>query len=187
MPFRSEKQRRYLWMKHPKMAQKWTDEHGSKPVKKKKGGTPWYLGPYKRAQKIDKYLEQLKKKYPKLPPFMYFLKPPKPAEIVAGLSKKPPFSKVEKVKKKRRDVILNKHGGDVKIWGKPVEKQWPSLNKDQKDYFKKKWPDHVPDDAIPKKKSGGSMDPYYGSYIKGRVDGKTLSNPSYRKYYKGLI
>jgi len=31
------------------------------------------------------------------------------------------------------------------------------------------------------------MDPYYGSYIKGRVDGKTLSNPSYRKYYKGLI
>jgi hypothetical protein len=70
MPFRSEKQRRYLWMKHPKMAQKWTDEHGSKPVKKK---------------------------------------------------------------------------------------------------------------------SGGSMDPYYGSYIKGRVDGKTLSNPSYRKYYKGLI
>ena len=70
MPFRSEKQRRYLWMKHPKMAQKWTDEHGSKPVKKK---------------------------------------------------------------------------------------------------------------------HGGSMDPYYGSYIKGRVDGKTLSNPSYRKYYKGLI
>ena len=38
-----------------------------------------------------------------------------------------------------------------------------------------------------KKKSGGSMDPYYGRYIKGRVDGKTLSNPSYRKYYKGLI
>ena len=70
MPFRSEKQRRYLWMKHPKMAQKWTDEHGSKPVKKK---------------------------------------------------------------------------------------------------------------------HGGSMDPYDGSYIKGRVDGKTLSNPSYRKYYKGLI
>jgi hypothetical protein len=24
MPFRSEKQRRYLWMKHPKIAQKWT-------------------------------------------------------------------------------------------------------------------------------------------------------------------
>jgi len=143
MPFRSEKQRRYLWKHHPKIAKDWTDEHGSKPVKKKKGGTPWYLGPYKRAQKIDKYLEQLKKKYPKLPPFMYFVKSPDMAKIVAGLSKKPPFSKVEKVKKKRRDVLLNKHGG--------------------------------------------SMDPYYGSYIKGRVDGKTLSNPSYRKYYKGLI
>jgi len=70
MPFRSEKQRRYLWKHHPKIAKDWTDEHGSKPVKKK---------------------------------------------------------------------------------------------------------------------SGGSMDPYYGSYIKGRVDGKTLSNPSYRKYYRGLI
>jgi len=46
---------------------------------------------------------------------------------------------------------------------------------------------HTPDDAIPKKKSGGSMDPYYGSYIKGTVDGHELSNPTYRKYYKGLI
>jgi|TARA_R110000744_G_scaffold142285_2_gene253871 hypothetical protein len=36
MPFRSEKQRRYLWKNHPKMAKKWTDEHGSKPVGKKK-------------------------------------------------------------------------------------------------------------------------------------------------------
>jgi len=70
MPFRSEKQRKYLWKKHPKIAKDWTDTYGSKPVKKAKGG---------------------------------------------------------------------------------------------------------------------SMDPYYGSYIKGRVDGKTLSNPSYRKYYKGLI
>jgi len=83
MPFRSEKQRRYLWKHEPKIAREWTEAYGSKPVKK--------------------------------------------------------------------------------------------------------GPDHVPDDAIPKKKSGGSMDPYYGSYIKGRVDGKTLSNPSYRKYYKGLI
>ena len=52
---------------------------------------------------------------------------------------------------------------------------------------KKKEGGLTPDDAIPKKAKGGSMDPYYGSYIKGRVDGKTLSNPSYRKYYKGLI
>ena len=38
MPFRSEKQRRYLWMHHPEIAKKWTKEHGSKivPSKKKK-------------------------------------------------------------------------------------------------------------------------------------------------------
>ena len=114
MPFRSEKQRRYLWKHEPKIAREWTEAYGSKPVKKK-------------------------------------------------------------------------HGGDIKIWGKSVKEQWPNLNKSQKKYVKEKWPSHVPDDAIPKKKSGGSMDPYYGSYIKGRVDGKTLSNPSYRKYYKGLI
>ena len=114
MPFRSEKQRRYLWKNHPKIARDWTDTYGSKPVKKK-------------------------------------------------------------------------HGGGIEIWGKPLKEQWPNLNKDQKDYIKEKFPGHTPDDAIPKKAKGGSMDPYYGSYIKGTVDGKTLSNPSYRKYYKGLI
>ena len=36
MPFRSEKQRKYLWMNHPEIAQRWTAEHGSKPVGKKK-------------------------------------------------------------------------------------------------------------------------------------------------------
>lgn len=35
MPFRSEKQRRYLWAKHPEIAEKWTEEHGSKPQPKK--------------------------------------------------------------------------------------------------------------------------------------------------------
>ena len=34
MPFRSEKQRRYLWAKEPAIAKKWTKEHGSKVVKK---------------------------------------------------------------------------------------------------------------------------------------------------------
>lgn len=29
MPFQSEAQRRFMWMKHPKIAQKWVDE-GSK-------------------------------------------------------------------------------------------------------------------------------------------------------------
>ena len=38
MPFQSEKQRKWMWMNKPKMAQKWTDEHGSKPVNKNKGG-----------------------------------------------------------------------------------------------------------------------------------------------------
>jgi len=38
MPFRSEKQRRYLWKNHPKIAKDWTDTYGSKPVKKKEGG-----------------------------------------------------------------------------------------------------------------------------------------------------
>lgn len=35
MPFRSKKQRRYMWAKHPKIARKWTKKYGSK-VKPKK-------------------------------------------------------------------------------------------------------------------------------------------------------
>ena len=34
MPFRSERQRRYMWMKHPKIAKKWASKYGSKPSKK---------------------------------------------------------------------------------------------------------------------------------------------------------
>jgi uncharacterized Zn-binding protein involved in type VI secretion len=37
MPFRSEKQRRYLWANEPKIAREWTEEYGSKPVKAKAG------------------------------------------------------------------------------------------------------------------------------------------------------
>lgn len=36
MPFKSEKQRRYMWMKHPDIARRWTEEYGSKPKKSKK-------------------------------------------------------------------------------------------------------------------------------------------------------
>jgi len=36
MPFRSEQQRKYLWAIEPKIAREWTDEYGSKIVKKKK-------------------------------------------------------------------------------------------------------------------------------------------------------
>lgn len=36
MPFRSVKQRRYLWSQHPDIARRWTSEHGSKIVPSKK-------------------------------------------------------------------------------------------------------------------------------------------------------
>lgn len=38
MPFRSEKQRRYLWSQKPEIAERWTREYGPKvqPSKKKK-------------------------------------------------------------------------------------------------------------------------------------------------------
>ena len=36
MPFKSEKQRRYLWKNEPKIAKEWTKAYGSKPVGKKK-------------------------------------------------------------------------------------------------------------------------------------------------------
>ena len=36
MPFKSEKQRRFLWKFHPEVAREWTDKYGSKPVKKYK-------------------------------------------------------------------------------------------------------------------------------------------------------
>jgi len=29
-PFRSEKQRAYMWMKHPEIARKWTKKYGGK-------------------------------------------------------------------------------------------------------------------------------------------------------------
>jgi len=61
-------------------------------------------------------------------------------------------------------------------------------------------PIHIPWDSQKKKQAGGlarrpkpdtkhnpHMEPYHGSYISGKVDGKMLSNPSLRKYYKGLI
>jgi hypothetical protein len=37
MPFKSEKQRRFLWAKEPEIAKKWTKEHGSKIVKNSGG------------------------------------------------------------------------------------------------------------------------------------------------------
>jgi len=34
MPFKSEKQRRFLWAKKPELARKWTKKYGSKIQKK---------------------------------------------------------------------------------------------------------------------------------------------------------
>jgi len=36
MPFKSEKQRSYLWAKHPEIAKKWTDKYGSSIANKAK-------------------------------------------------------------------------------------------------------------------------------------------------------
>jgi hypothetical protein len=33
MPFKSEKQRRYMWAKHPKIAKRWAHKYGSKAKK----------------------------------------------------------------------------------------------------------------------------------------------------------
>ena len=35
MPFKSEKQRRYLFKNEPAIAKQWTKKYGSKPIKKK--------------------------------------------------------------------------------------------------------------------------------------------------------
>lgn len=31
MPFKSERQRRYMWVHHPRVARRWTEEYGSTP------------------------------------------------------------------------------------------------------------------------------------------------------------
>ena len=38
MPFRSEKQREFMWAKHPDIARRWTEKYGPyvRPTKKKK-------------------------------------------------------------------------------------------------------------------------------------------------------
>jgi len=36
MPFKSERQRRFLWARHPEIAKKWTKKYGSKVRKKRR-------------------------------------------------------------------------------------------------------------------------------------------------------
>lgn len=35
MPFRSEKQRKFLYAKHPEIAKRWTKKYGSKAIKRR--------------------------------------------------------------------------------------------------------------------------------------------------------
>ena len=44
MPFKSEKQRRYLWANEPEIARDWTDTYGSK-IKKAEGGISQLVKP----------------------------------------------------------------------------------------------------------------------------------------------
>ena len=48
MPFRSEKQRRYLWARHPDVARRWTEKYGSSP----------------RADAVKREVDRRKKKRP---------------------------------------------------------------------------------------------------------------------------
>ena len=34
VPFKSEKQRRFMWKNHPVLAQRWSDQYGSKAIRK---------------------------------------------------------------------------------------------------------------------------------------------------------
>lgn len=36
MPFKSEKQRKFMWAKHPDIARRWEDEYGAEALVKKK-------------------------------------------------------------------------------------------------------------------------------------------------------
>ena len=59
MPFKSAKQRRYLWANEPEIARRWTKEHGSR-IQKDDGGImriPFAEGENYWRYKIDSYIE----------------------------------------------------------------------------------------------------------------------------------
>ena len=65
MPFKSEKQRRYLYANEPEVAQRWSKKYGDKPMNKLKAGKaiPHPKTKTKPATSKDKRLmEALKKK-----------------------------------------------------------------------------------------------------------------------------
>ena len=71
--------------------------------------------------------------------------------------------------------------GNVKEYGPLPSKRERKDLKDSKKAFKRD------KKKVQFKKAGGTMQPYYGSFISGTVDGKKLSNPSYKKYYGSLL
>jgi len=86
----------------------------------------------------------------------------------------------------------------VKVKPAPMPKYRPKGKSVPMPQFKPKgksvpMPKYKPNDmiTIPNKlkkfKEGGVTEPYHGSFISGTVDGKNLSNPSYRKYYGSLL
>ena len=52
MPFKSEKQRRYLWANEPEIARDWSEKYGSKIQKARGGRIPFangsFFNPYKK-------------------------------------------------------------------------------------------------------------------------------------------
>jgi hypothetical protein len=78
VPFRSEKQRRFMYAKHPDIARRWQAEYGSTP-RPKKGGTVKQMDPRMEAlaglqaahaKKATKKKKAAKKRFPpgKMPP-----------------------------------------------------------------------------------------------------------------------
>ena len=57
MPFKSEAQRRYLWLKHPDVAKKWAHEPGAKNK-----GLPMHKGKTKFVKKGGKVVAQRRSK-----------------------------------------------------------------------------------------------------------------------------
>jgi hypothetical protein len=53
MPFKSEKQRRYLWANEPEIARDWTDTYGSR-IQKNKGGLTSIRQPYFSGGEINR-------------------------------------------------------------------------------------------------------------------------------------
>jgi len=62
MPFQSEKQRRWMWKNKPDMAKKWTDEHGSTPIKAKKGKYQKFEHPQHNLTPIEHMEEKVSSK-----------------------------------------------------------------------------------------------------------------------------